>query len=187
MNITDELREGAENESPHYELYELIAIADHIDAEHARVVHEKVNKAHADGEINAMMQVRSASEDHRRGYQLGRQQAMQEVKQTHVVLPLDADGVPIHVGDKLVLQHKVREKPYEVFSITYDGDDWYFDCDEGHFNALGWEHYRAPTVEDVLREFYVLAVRGKKGSAGDVDDSVLAEYADKLRLAGEDK
>lgn len=109
-----------------------------------------------------------------------------------VKLPVDADGVPIHIGDEMVLQHEAAEKPYTVQSLTWDGEDWYFTCNEGFFNACGWEHYHAPTVEDVLREFADEMNQNLGMYSGeaidadewrDADAKTIAEYAAKLRLA----
>lgn len=64
-----------------------------------------------------------------------------------------------------------------------------------HCNAVAydWEHWLnknehlfmpKPTVEDVLREFFSRYVTTKPK---DEDDAIIAEYAAKLRLAGEDE
>ena len=108
-------------------------------------------------------------------------------------LPVDADGVPIHVGDVMEADNGTT---FEVEHISLY--QWGWRCvGEGtdrsgvtctaHAIPDGCRHHHAPTVEDVLREFYTLAVRGKAARADDVDNAVLAEYAAKLQLAeGED-
>lgn len=101
-----------------------------------------------------------------------------------VKLPLDADGVPIRIGDAMVLQHEVKEKPYVVQSLTWDGEDWYFTSDEGFFNACGWEHYHAPTVEDVLAEFANRVCNSGHQWGLDADIAI-AEFAKKLQLKEE--
>ena len=179
MRVADELREWA-NEH----LYksgirsDLLAIADRIDEEHARIVHQKVNKAHADGEQSAIRQLRSASEDHRRGYQLGHEKAMQEVEQTHVALPLDADGVPIRVGDVMELDGE----PFEVRRIELDeSGEWTMRDRLGteHLCAYLYRHHHPPTVEDELREMLV----SMECSGGLCDtNALIAEYAAKLQL-----
>jgi len=100
-----------------------------------------------------------------------------------VPLPVDADGVPIHVGD--VMENIVCPPVHR--EVTGVGVECFYGWDEGNgrysqFEAACYRHYHAPTVEDVLREFYVLAVRGKEAHAEDVDADVLTEYAAKLRL-----
>ena len=101
-----------------------------------------------------------------------------------VPLPVDADGVTIHVGD-------VMEWPYGngEFRVNGIGGNtlFYIDKDSGEceWTAAGDKrHHHTPTVEDVLREFWSdvdLAV----ADCGD-PSSIIAEYAAKLRLAGED-
>ena len=97
-----------------------------------------------------------------------------------VPLPVDADGVPIHVGD-------VMEWPYGngEFRVNGIGGNTLFyidkDSNECEWTAAGDKHHHhAPTVEDVLREFaYGLGVS--------VADSYVAATAAKLRLTeGED-
>lgn len=102
-----------------------------------------------------------------------------------VRLPVDADGVPIHVGDVMELAGGDVEK---VESLHNYGSEGWSATTTHNATVIPWStrHHHAPTVEDVLREFYVLAVRGKEAHAEDVDADVLTEYAAKLRLAGEE-
>ena len=98
-----------------------------------------------------------------------------------VRLPVDADGVPIRVGD-LIRSAFVGE----VLAIELRKDGWHVHTDQWSGHDFDTMHHHAPTVEDVLREFYVYAERGKEHRREDVDDAVLAEYAKRLQLAGED-
>ena len=100
----------------------------------------------------------------------------------YTALPLDAEGEPIHVGD-------VMEWPdgstAEVVGI---GDGTFFYVEDGEdaaewSSASGKIHHRAPTVEDVLREF-ALACEDA-GNSGPEVERIAAEYAAKLRLAEE--
>lgn len=102
-----------------------------------------------------------------------------------VPLPLDADGVPIHVGDVMELAGGDVEK---VESMHNYGNEGWSVTTTHNVTVIPWSarHYRAPTVEDVLREFYVYAERGKEHHREDVDDAVLAEYAAKLALRGDE-
>lgn len=96
-----------------------------------------------------------------------------------VRLPVDADGEPWHVGD-------MTENGNVVNGMTIDFHGWHFTGTRNDIDPAIHRHYvPKPTVEDVLREFYTLAVRGKKAHAEDVDNAALAEYAAKLRLAGD--
>ena len=107
----------------------------------------------------------------------------------YVPVPLDKDGVPIHIGDTLEWSDGTT---FEVVGIG-DGTLYYLDADaEGHI-SIEWtsteqkRHYHAPTVEDVLREFAADFV----GCANCIDDHEVTDaielFAPKLRLAGEDK
>lgn len=112
-----------------------------------------------------------------------------------VLLPVDADGVPIHLGDK-VYQGK-GGWVYTVKSISFypDNTTVTFDCKHGFGSdsAHNLRHYHEPTVEDVLREFAYVGIRiaAKDGlKAGEIDfyadEEAIAKYAAKLRLAGSD-
>ena len=98
-------------------------------------------------------------------------------------LPVDADGVPIHVGD-------VMEWPdHSTAEVVGIGDGTFFYVEDGE-DAAEWScasdniHHHAPTVEDVLREFFSRYVTTKPKEE---DDAIIAEYAARLRLAGEDE
>lgn len=98
-----------------------------------------------------------------------------EVAERYMELPLDAEGVPIRVGDVM--------RNGTVTCIRDAGKGWEIVLDYwGSHQPCVLTHYHKPTVEDVLREFYVLAVRGKEAHAEDVDEGVLAEYAQRLQL-----
>ena len=101
-----------------------------------------------------------------------------------VRLPVDADGVTIHAGDML----DGYGKTIEVVELRHGRSGWVLISRDGngYADCAAFSHHHAPTVEDVLREFYVYAERGKEHHREDVDDAVLAEYAARLRLAGED-
>ena len=89
--------------------------------------------------------------------------------------PLDAEGVPIHIGD-------VMEWPdcytAEVVGI---GDDRFFYVDDCLMYAWTNDkiHHHAPTVEDVLRDY---ASRILIAGCIDEEDELVAEYAAKLQL-----
>ena len=117
-------------------------------------------------------------------------------------LPLDADGVPIHVGETVTCLSPFggESKPFVVdrMELGRDGDgnvwsvalDRSTDCWE---QPLLLRHHHAPTVEDVLREFAHVGIRiaAKHGiKAGEIDfyadEDAIAEYAAKLTLRGDE-
>ena len=96
--------------------------------------------------------------------------------------PLDADGVPIHAGDML----DGYGKTIEVVELRIGRSGWVIVSRDGNAYAdcAAFSHHRAPTVEDVLREFIT-----KAEDIGDYEvseDALIAEYAARLRLAGDE-
>lgn len=109
-----------------------------------------------------------------------------------VKLPVDADGVPLKVGDVVTMQLLFggESKPLVVdrmeLSHGRDGDLWCvaLDTDKECWNQPSLiRHYTPPTVEDVLDEF----VARWMDTHHDDLPALKAEYAAKLRLAGEDE
>ena len=100
-----------------------------------------------------------------------------EVAERYMELPLDADGVPIRVGDVLTdVEYK-----FKVFELAAFGDgSWSIRNEDGNaWAACDVTHHHTPTVEDVLREF-ALAVC--KDDALTIRKDVVDEYAAKLQL-----
>ena len=100
----------------------------------------------------------------------------------YTALPLDADGVPIHVGDVL----DGYGKTIEVVEMRYGRSGWVLISRDGNAYAdtFAFTHHHAPTVEDVLRE--MLDAWGELPSNA-TNEAIVAEYAAKLQLAGENK
>ena len=100
-----------------------------------------------------------------------------------VELPRDRDGVPIHVGDVLT----DGEYTFRVDELAAFGDgSWSIRNEDGNaWAACDVTHHHEPTVEDVLRE---MADRCYADEDEPRDrDAIVAEYAAKLRLAGDDE
>jgi hypothetical protein len=112
---------------------------------------------------------------------------------THMELPVDADGVPIHFGDELTDPHHAGNFtveaiggnngfiPHVVYFRGNGGNLRFYYTNQCH-------HYYSPTVEDVLRQFADVGIRigAKHGiKAGEftftADEDAVAEYAAKLR------
>ena len=194
MSITDDLRKWTRDwgwlDADNADEIEVMLedFADRIDAEYKAAV----DKAHADGERNGLQQARSASEDWRRGFDEGfaaaddwlaeHEDAMAE--HGWVKLPVDADGVPIRVGDKMRVDGEPMCSKHRVFAIElheslgaaiqlagYGMSSLHPDC---------VHHYHAPTTEDVLRELCWKFIHTSTGSTEESD--VIAEYAKRLQL-----
>lgn len=193
MGITNELREYARDwewlDADNAEEVEdqLVDIAYHIDKAHKAAV----DKAHADGERNGLQQARSASEDWQRGFDEGFASAddwlaeHEDAMAEHgwAKLPVDADGVPIRIGDvvvnatfegyvfmpaEVVGYHRCCDTVYPI--VENDG--------EYQIEPKKVRHRYEPTVEDVLEEF---VARWLETHHDDLP-SLKAEYAAKLRL-----
>ena len=107
-----------------------------------------------------------------------------------VLLPVDADGEIIHVGDMMergksrghVIALMLSEYPKKWGGELHWGVQLEGEQAPTAIDAF-FHHYHAPTVEDVLRE--MLDAWGELPSNA-TNEAIIAEYAVKLRLAGED-
>lgn len=105
----------------------------------------------------------------------------------YTALPVDADGVPIHVGDVMEFTYDPpQDQPlFEVSGFGADGTLFYAprgEVDPRKTTNASVVRHHAPTVEDVLREF------GKRWDdpAHYAKGELVETFAAKLRLAGED-
>ena len=108
-----------------------------------------------------------------------------------ISLPMDADGVPIRIGDVMEWPDG-DDEPFEVVGIGDNGTLFYmYDGSCEWTNAKNKVHH-VPTVEDVLREFSekmnenLGMYTGEVIDAGEwrkADERTIAEYAAKLKLA----
>ena len=104
----------------------------------------------------------------------------------YVLLPRDANGVIIHVGDVLMSSH--HRGTFVVEAIGGNGMHvvYYRRSDgmgTGFHYAIECTHYKPPTVEDVLREF-ALACEDA-GNAGPDVERIASEFAERLQLREE--
>lgn len=104
-----------------------------------------------------------------------------------VLLPVDADGVPIHIGDRV-------EDNERVVRIVITDGSWepsvYIEklpnvLHEYFCNEVS--HYHKPTVDDVLREFAEKVIDSQVPNVHPTYEEAIAEYAKRLRLVGEDE
>ena len=189
MSITDELREWTRTHTVNCSdnRIALVAIADRIDAEHQKALDEW--KAE-----HGQMWLKGYSECHAELLEGNETLASDLERCGWVRLPVDADGVPIHVGDVVTMQLLFggESKPLVVdrmeLSHGRDGDLWCIalDTDKGCWNQPSlMRHYTPPTVEDVLREFAEKVTDSQIPGVHPTYEEAIAEYAAKLRLAGE--
>ena len=164
MAITDELREYADGFSgPFYGHGErLRKIADRIDERHEQTYRNLTDALHK------------------------QEEATYKLSEKSIMLPVDADGVPIRIGDVVTCGANV----WTVTRMKLLGGGWGICCTV--YNEHGCSstnvyppsdlrHYHEPTVEDVLRQF---ADAMSNTNPLDVPARI-AEYAAKLRLAEE--
>ena len=110
-----------------------------------------------------------------------------------VKLPMDADGVPIRVGD-VMEGEKIGGgfgEPFEVVGyIMRDGVLEPMDKNNRTRNSKYSHHHHEPTVENLLREFadrYLdyegIPSAGRRG----IGEALMNEYADRIREAVHDE
>ena len=79
-----------------------------------------------------------------------------EIAEYYMLLPVDADGVPIHVGD-VMCSAGIREKGHKVFvSAIFEDGFVEYGSDNGLIGPLcqeDWVHAKPRTIEDVLTDF----------------------------------
>lgn len=100
----------------------------------------------------------------------------------YTALPLDADGVPIHVGDWIT--GRWWDAKAKVMAVSSENVYWW-EPDGCHWcHAFEVRHYHEPTVADVLREF---ADEWEDTDAGDPREAEIIErFAKRLMLAEEE-
>ena len=110
--------------------------------------------------------------------------AQRELDERYQLLPLDADGEVIHIGDEMV----VGDYRFIVDGVgLIDNTEVFFTTDRDKnecFPARLCRHYRLPLVEDVLREF---AKKMHDASfvydrVEDTQQRIVEEYAAKLQM-----
>ena len=92
-----------------------------------------------------------------------------EVSERFMELPVDADGVPWHIGDEIEGHGELR-----CMSVNRNG--WTFVSSTAIDPGIH-RHAKPRTIEDVLVEFYGKFAVARYGEDGEV----LSHYADELR------
>ena len=157
-SITDELRKYASGCAGGMGGDALRHIADRIDAEHEKAI----KRAVAEGNLETAAEFQA------------------EIDAEYIKLPVDADGVPIHVGDlmedgKKVARIVLTDDEWEPYVYIYEQSNV---LSEYYCNEVS--HYHPPTVEDVLREYEAIILDPDNANDGEYYRKM---YAAKLRLA----
>ena len=148
MSITDELRKLGYGFCG--DTHDVVtAIADRIDAEH--------ESACAEAYGNGVMSVPIALDE------------SQWIK-----LPVDADGVPIRIGDRMEVGQQVF-----VTGVSEKGFYWLEGTRYKYGRAGDHRHHHEPTVEDVLREF---VSEFNRDDTEMCDEEIIERFAAKLKL-----
>lgn len=101
-----------------------------------------------------------------------------EIAELYMLLPVDADGVPIHIGDIC----EMSDDRFEVRQLKTDGDYWWvFDRLGDFYIAELCRHVKPRTLEDVLRDVWQEALDYAKSDMWRNPDEVFAERADEIR------
>ena len=99
-------------------------------------------------------------------------------------IPVDADDVPIHIGDRVVEHEDGHD--FTVDGYEYDGEWWVFHRDGIRAPAHDCTHYKVMDVlSELVEKVYESAWKdGKEGVRYDIYEfeKLINEYSEKLRL-----
>ena len=111
-----------------------------------------------------------------------------EIAERYMELPVDADGVPIHISDVLECDANGYKGTFTVFAIgnnTVVGNhdiEWIRDNSSKWFHVASFCcHVKPRTLEDVLRDVWNEALDYAKSDMWRNPDEVFAERADEIR------
>lgn len=202
MAITDELREWWVRKFPimDKELHEdFTTIADRIDAAHAALAAKSDRQREQLAAMEDALRRRNEGELKRRWQreidalrderdELREAVRLSEAKASGMIeLPKDADGEYVHIGD--AMEWMPRDKTYQtvIRVVSGVGADVFFawsgkSCQYAQYDAQAFRHYRQPTIEEVLTEF---GIDWEHEDNCEDRAALLAEYAKRLKLAGE--
>lgn len=131
-SITDELREYALGWDERNRVRrDLIAIADLIDAEHES----------------------ACKRERGEGIRIAEEAALEEMEHEYVKLPVDADGVPIHVGD-VVTEHEDGHTFKVDGFMDWDGEWWVFQRDAIQAPVRRCTHHTTDSWERIIADAY---------------------------------
>ena len=100
-----------------------------------------------------------------------------EIESRFMPMPLDADGVPIRVGDEM----ENGEYRGKVTDMSWDGHFWHVYHGSIAIAPCDYTHVKPRTVEDVLLDFLRESRNFNLKRDGEVDEAI-AKYAAELRM-----
>lgn len=111
-----------------------------------------------------------------------------EVSERFMELPVDADGVPIRLGDKITLTDKPQRRVFIVSAVgaTKSGNPVFHGYEENgdhlerHRVGVNTKHAKPRTVEDVLTDFANEVAR-QGHQIGLTGHELTMRYADEIR------
>ena len=104
-----------------------------------------------------------------------------EIADYYMKLPLDADGVPIHEGDEVIVT-SWGERVYKVYAVSESRVVLPKADGTGFCGSVPkyCRHVKPRTIEDVLHEF-AEAVRHERIECAELSESSIADFADEIR------
>lgn len=119
------------------------------------------------------------------------EQALADVEQTHMRLPVDADGVPIRVGETVYGKYLKGYPSFVVRGFEFDTeyDQWNVKTGAAMYTSANLlSHVPSDTVESVLEDFIEAFDAWDNECNHDREelrDKLFAEYAERIRKAVE--
>ena len=95
-----------------------------------------------------------------------------EIENTYMKLPVDADGVPIRPGDEVLFTNGQVIKGV----VEAVGETWVAFGDRPFYGCNSCRHVKPETVESILEEFF-FAVKSRER----IQNTTIDEYADRIR------
>lgn len=109
-----------------------------------------------------------------------------EIAERYMLLPVDADGVPIRVGDEVVMNVDNKKT-----SVQFVAPNCFMQTSPVVYHmGAGCRHVKPRTLEDVLKDYALeMNMTYNNGEIGgeersDALDALTAKYADELRQMG---
>ena len=154
-----------------------------IEDEHARLMRQAIEKAHADGERSAMKQIRSSSVDYQKGYEAAKEECsdmrdfcerLEDAAKNredvtlfdvdYVALPVGEDGVAIMPGDIIDGYDCTAEVACLILARDSTSQGWFIFMDNGCMweDSHAFTHHKKPDITSILRDFTFACEYAKK-------------------------